>query len=119
MAITISERRVGDVTILDVRGRVVYYDDAALLRARIDDLIEQARLKVLLDLSDVTFLDSFGVGVIAAKYLSVRRKGGDVKLLHPSERSRRVLSTAGLMRILDSFDEEEEALRSFRSNTRT
>jgi anti-sigma B factor antagonist len=119
MAITISERRIHDVTILEVRGRVVYYDDAALLRAQIDDLLGQARLKFLLDLHDVTFLDSFGVGVIAAKYLSARRKGGDLKLLRPSARSHRALSTAGLMRILNSFDDEEEALRSFHSNART
>ena len=119
MPITISERRIGEVTVLEVGGRVVYYDDAVLLRARIDDLLGQARLKLLLDLRDVTFLDSFGVGVIAAKYLSVRRKGGDFKLLRPSARSRRVLSTAGLMRILDSFDDEEEALRSFQPDART
>jgi anti-anti-sigma factor len=58
-------------------------------------------------------MDSFGVGVIAAKYLSVRRKGGDMKLLCPSPRSRQVLTTAGLMKIFESFEAETEALRSF------
>jgi anti-anti-sigma factor len=116
MAITISERRIGDVTILEVRGRVVFPDGATVLRARISDLVDEARLKFLLDLRGVTYMDSFAVGVIAAKYVSVRRKGGDLKLLCPSPRSRRVLSTAGLMRILDSFEAEDEALRSFQSD---
>ena len=116
MATTISERRIGDVTILEVRGRVVFPDGATLLRTRISDLLDEARLKFLLDLRAVTYMDSFGVGVIAAKYLSVRRKGGDLKLLCPSARSRRILSTAGLMRILGSFETEDEALRSFHSD---
>jgi anti-sigma B factor antagonist len=115
MSITISERRIGDVTILEVRGRVVFYDGAAVLRVRINDLLDEARLKFLLDLRGVTYIDSFGVGVIAAKYLSVRRKGGDLKLLCPSERTHHILSTAGLMRIFDSFDSEDEALRSFQA----
>jgi anti-sigma B factor antagonist len=116
MAITISERRIGDVTILEVHGRVVFYDGAAVLRTRFNDLLDEAHLKFLLDLRDVTYLDSFGVGVIAAKYLSVRRKGGDLKLLCPSPRCRQVLGTAGLMRIFESFDGEDEALRSFQAS---
>lgn len=116
MATTISERRIGDVTILEVRGRVVFPDGATALRARISDLLDEARLKFLLDLRGVTYMDSFGVGVIAAKYLSVRRKGGDLKLLCPSARSRQILSTAGLMRIFGSFETEDEALRSFHSH---
>ena len=117
MDMTISERRLADVTILEVRGRVVFFGGAAVLRARIDGLIDEGRLKLLLDLRGVTYMDSFGVGVVAAKYLSVRRKGGDLKLLNPSARSRRVLKTAGLMRILDSFESQEDALRSFQPET--
>jgi anti-sigma B factor antagonist len=113
MAITISERRVGDVTILEVKGRVVFYDGAAILRAHVNDLVDEARLKFILDFRNVTYIDSFGVGVVAAKYVSVRRKGGDLKLLHLSPRSREVLSISGLLRILESFDSEEDALHSF------
>ena len=110
---TIEERRFGDVTLLRVGGRVVYGDGAQQLRERISDLVDQARLKFLLDLHDVTYIDSFGVGVIAAKYVSVRRKGGDLKLVHPSERSHRVMAISGLMKIFESFETEEEGLRSF------
>jgi anti-anti-sigma factor len=113
VSIAISERRIGDITILEVQGQVVFQDGAAMLWARLDALLNKGRVKVLLDLRAVTYLDSFGVGVIAAKYASARRKGGDVKLLSPSARSDHVLRTAGLMNIFDAFDTEDEALRSF------
>ena len=110
---TIDERRFGDVTLLKVDGRIVYGDGAQQLREHITNLIDEARLKFLLDLRDVTYIDSFGVGVIATKYVSVRRKGGDLKLVHPSARSHRVMAISGLMKIFESFESAEEGVRSF------
>jgi len=115
MSTRITERRIGDVTVLQVAGRVVLGGGAPELRARMNDLIDEARLKFLLDLTEVTYIDSFGVGVIAAKYVSVRRKGGDVKLLRLSPRSRRVMRISGLLKIFQSFDNEEEGVKSFRT----
>jgi anti-anti-sigma factor len=119
MAITITERRVGDVTVLEIKGRIVFHDGAAVLRAQINEVLDQARLKILLDLRDVTYIDSFGVGVIAAKYVSLKRKGGDLRLLRPSERCRRALTISGLLRILQTFDNEADALHSFSAKTHT
>ena len=113
MAMTITERRVGDVTVLRLGGRIVFGDGAAELRARLNDLLDEARLKFLLDLRDVTYIDSFGVGVIAAKFVSVRRKGGDMKLLRLSARTHRVMTISGLLKIFQSFESEEDAVRSF------
>jgi anti-anti-sigma factor len=113
MAMTITERRIGDVTVLQLGGRIVYGDGAAELRARLNDLLDEARLKFLLDLRQVTYIDSFGVGVIAAKFVSVRRKGGDIKLLRLSPRTHRVMKISGLLKIFQSFESEEEGLRSF------
>jgi anti-anti-sigma factor len=110
---TIDERRFGDVTLLRVAGRIVFGDGAQQLRECITNLIDEARLKFLLDLRDVTYIDSFGVGVIAAKYVSVTRKGGNLKLVHPSARSYRVMNISGLMRIFESFDTPEDGVRSF------
>jgi anti-anti-sigma factor len=110
---TITERRIGDVTLLQVAGRVVFGDGAPELRAHINDLLDEARLKFLLDLRGVTYIDSFGVGVIAAKYVSVRRKAGDMKLLRLSPRTHRVMRISGLLKIFESFESEEEGLRSF------
>ena len=113
MAMTITERRVGDVTVLRLGGRIVFGDGASELRARLNDLLDEARLKFLLDLRDVTYIDSFGVGVIAAKFVSVRRKGGDMKLLSLSPRTHRVMKISGLLKIFQSFESEDEGLSSF------
>ncbi len=113
MPTKITERRIGDVTILQVSGHVILGDGAPELRARMNDLIDEAHLRFLLDLRGVTYIDSFGVGVIAAKYVSVRRKGGDVKLLRLSPRSHRVMRISGLLKIFETFDSEEDALNSF------
>jgi anti-sigma B factor antagonist len=110
---TIEERRFGDVTLLKIEGRIVYGDGAQQLREHINNLMDEARLKFLLDLREVNYIDSFGVGVIAAKYVSLRRKGGDLKLVHPSARTHRVMSISGLMRIFESFESTEEGVRSF------
>lgn len=113
MPTRITDRRIGDVTILQVSGRIILGDGAAELRTRMNDLVDEAHLKFLLDLRGVTYIDSFGVGVIAAKYVSVRRKGGDVKLLRLSPRSHRVMRISGLLKIFESFENEQEALNSF------
>jgi anti-sigma B factor antagonist len=110
---TITESRVGDVTLLRVGGRIVFGDGASELRARLNDLLDEARLKFLLDLRDVNYIDSFGVGVIAAKYVSICRKGGAMKLLQLSPRTHRVMQISGLLKIFQSFENEEDALRSF------
>ena len=110
---TIDERRFGDVTLLKLDGRVVYGDGAQELRDHVNNLIDEARLKFLLDLRGVTYIDSFGVGVIAAKYVSVRRKGGNLKLVEPSPRSHRVMAISGLMKIFESFESAEAGVRSF------
>ena len=115
MASTITERSIGDVTVLDVPAQVMFYEAAAQLRTRINELVVEGRLKLLLDMRQVTYLDSFGVGVIASKNVSLRKKGGDLKLLHPSARSRHVLSIARLIQIIECFDEEDAAIRSFQS----
>ena len=96
MATRIAERRIGDITLLQLTGRIVFGDGAGELRAHMNDLLDEARLKFLLDLRHVTYIDSFGVGVIATKYVSVRRKGGDLKLLCLSPRSRKVMTISGL-----------------------
>jgi anti-anti-sigma factor len=116
MAMTLSEQKIGDVTVLRLGGRIVFGDGAPELRMHINDLLDEARLKFLLDLRDVTYLDSFGVGVIAAKYVSVRRKGGDIKLLCLSPRTHHVMRIAGLLKIFEAFESEEDGLRSFGIN---
>lgn len=110
---TLKERRVGDVSILDLSGRLVLEDGDALLRSRINDLVNEGRLKIVVNLQDVTYVDSCGVGVLIAKYVSVRKKGGDVKLLHLTPRSHKVMEISKLLTVFEIFDSEDRALASF------
>jgi anti-anti-sigma factor len=109
----IEERRVGEVTVLRLRGRLVLEEGEAPLRQHIDALIAEGRTDIVLNMRDVNYIDSSGVGSIAAKFLSVRRRGGDLKLVDLSERAHHVLDITGLLPILMPIRTEEEALRRF------
>jgi anti-sigma B factor antagonist len=111
----IADRVVEGVTVLDMQGRLVL-DEADQFRRRIEDLIRDNRLKIVLNLKDITYIDSAGVGMMVGKYLSVRRQGGDVKLLHLSPRSTRVMTITKLATVFEAFESEEQAVRSFVAN---
>ena len=108
----ILDRLVEGVTVLDMNGRLVL-DETDYFRRRIEDLIREKRLKIVLNLKDITYIDSAGIGMMVGKYLSVRRQGGDVKLLHLSPRSTRVMTITKLMTVFEAFESEEQAVRSF------
>jgi anti-sigma B factor antagonist len=110
---TINERRVGPVTILALRGRLVLDDGDTLLRQRIDDLVGSGQTRIVADLTELDYVDSAGIGILIAKYLSVRRKGGDLKLLRLSSRTHHALEITHLLTVFEAFDTEEEAVRSF------
>jgi anti-sigma B factor antagonist len=113
--LSVIERVVGDVTILQMSGRLVLYEGDSILRQTVDDLVRQGRTKVLIDLGGVNYIDSAGIGMLIAKYLSVRRKGGDLKLLHLNTRGLLVLTITRLLNVFETFETEDAALRSFAS----
>jgi anti-sigma B factor antagonist len=110
----IDERHVGDVTILQLAGRLVLADGEGPLRGRVSDLVRQGRPRLLLDLAGLTRIDSAGMGMLAATFVTVDRAGGSLKLLRPSERVRQLLKMTKLESMLEVFASEDEALRSFR-----
>ena len=110
---TVVERRIGDVTVLDLKGRLVFDEGDTLLRARVNELLEQGRLNVLVNLRDVTYVDSCGIGVLVAKFVSLRRKGGDLRFVHLTPRSHRLMEITKLIDIFRTFESEEEAIASF------
>jgi anti-sigma B factor antagonist len=112
---TLSERRVGDVTLLELKGRLVYDEGDVVLRERVISLVADGRLKIVIDLGEVTTMDSCGVGELVARLVNVRQKGGDVKLLRLSQRSHRVMQISRLLEIFQSFDSEDAAVASFSS----
>jgi anti-sigma B factor antagonist len=113
MFMEITEHTVGDVTVLHLKGRMVLEEGEIPFQTVMDTLVQQGRLKVVLDLQDVSYIDSAGLGILVSKYISVHRRGGNIKLLHLTERSSHVLEITKLTCVFDSFDSESEAVRSF------
>jgi anti-sigma B factor antagonist len=109
----ISERTIGDVTILDLEGRLILDDGFEPLRAALSRLIGEGRRKLLLNLGGVTFLDSAGVGLVACKYVTLCRHGGQLKLCNLQARSEEVLRATKLLTVFETFASEADALKSF------
>jgi len=109
----IFERTVGDVTVLDLEGRLILDDGFEPLRVALNRLIGDGQRKLLLNFAAITFLDSAGVGLIACKYVTLCRHGGELKLCNLHSRSHEVLHVTKLLTVFEAFPSEADALRSF------
>jgi len=112
---TLTESRVGEVTVLTLAGRLVFDDGDALLRARVAELAAEGRTRIVLDLRQVTSIDSCGVGELVARLVSLRKRGGDIRLLHLSLRAHRVMDISKLLDVFATYDSEAAAVASFSS----
>jgi len=110
----VNERQAGDVTILDLSGAVRMGDGAVTLRNAIRGLIEQGKKKILLNLAGVKNIDSSGIGELIANYTTLSRDGGQLILLHLTEKIRDLLVITKLLTVFDSYDDEAEALNKFK-----
>jgi anti-sigma B factor antagonist len=110
----VSERQAGDVTILDLSGSVRMGEGAVSLRNAIRGLIEQGKKKILLNLRSVKNIDSSGIGELIACYTTLSRDGGQLKLLSLTEKIRDLLVITKLLTVFDAYDDEAEALNSFK-----
>ena len=108
--LTITERRVGTVTILELSGELVYDGGTQVLREAVTKAVGAGARVFLLDLQQLRALDSGGVGSLVAMFRHVTRQGGQLKLLRPSATARRVLGIAQLTGVFDIFDDEDGAL---------
>jgi anti-anti-sigma factor len=111
--LTITERQVRGVTILDLHGRLVLEDGVPEFTERMNALSRHLPIRILLNFEDVTYLDSAGVGALAWKCVTVRKRNGDVKLLNLRRKSHNVLMTTRLLTVIQAFDSEDEAVDSF------
>ena len=109
----IVEQRVGDVTILRLDGRLELDDGDVVLRDHVNRLVEEGRVKLVLDMAHVSRLDSAGIGMLVGKYLSTRKRGGELKLLHLSDRTSRLLHITRLESVFDITDDEDQAVGGF------
>jgi anti-sigma B factor antagonist len=110
----VSERQAGDVTILDLSGSVRMGDGALSLRNSIRGLNDQGKKKILLNLAAVKNVDSSGIGELIANYTTLSRDGGQLKLLSLTEKIRDLLVITKLLTVFDSYEDEAEALNSFK-----
>ena len=109
----ITERSVGDVTILDLDGRLVVEDGVPPFVERMNALIRHGRKRILLNFEQITYLDSAGVGAVVWKYVTARKQDSHVKLLNLKRKSQNVLMITKLLTVFEAFDDEQEAIDSF------
>jgi len=111
LRITLDPR--GDVTVLHLNGRLVLEDGDSVFRDAVNDIVAENRINLVVDLADVTAIDSAGIGVLVGRFLSVRRRGGDLKLANLTTRSHRVMTITQLLNVFDCFDSVDEAVAGF------
>jgi len=108
-----NQRQVGPITIVDLRGSIDLGEASLTLRRTIRDLVERARTKIILNLSQVNSMDSAGVGELAGAYVPVKSKGGDLKFLNPTKKVYDMLKITQLDKVFEVYIDEQTAIRSF------
>ena len=114
----IDERTVGDVLILDVKGRITLGEGDELLKDKVNSLVNQGKKKIVLNLAGVPYIDSAGLGEIVRTYTTVSRQGGSLKLLGLTKRITDLLSITKLLTVFETFDSENDAVRSFSASAK-
>jgi anti-sigma B factor antagonist len=109
----INQRRAGDITVLDLKGRIRINGSTLVLHRSIRCLVEEGKTKILVNLADVTHIDSIGLGELISSQITVSNKGGEIKLVHLTERLRDLMTTTKLLAMFDVYDNEPDALASF------
>jgi anti-sigma B factor antagonist len=113
MNLEMAERQVGAVTIIDLTGQLTSDHGAQRLKDKINSLVHQSRTAIVLNLAEVSYIDSGGLGQMVACYGSLSKTTGGLKLLHVNKRNHDLLSITRLVTIFQTFDSEEDAINSF------
>ena len=114
----IEERVVGNVTILDLKGKITLGDGDEVLKDKINSLIHQDRKRILLNFEAVPYIDSAGLGEVVRTYTTVSRQSGSLKLLGVTKRINDLLSITKLLTVFETFDSENDAVRSFAASAK-
>ncbi|MFN2493122.1 MAG: STAS domain-containing protein [Pyrinomonadaceae bacterium] len=112
--LNISERMVGDLTVLDMDGKITIGEGSVALRTAIRRLLEEGKKKILLNLGRVGYIDSSGIGELVSSYTAINKDGGQLKLLNLTQKLQDLLTITKLLTVFDVYDSEEEALKSFK-----
>src|SRR5205809_5408125 len=111
--ITISERQAGDVTILDLSGKVTIGEGSVALRGAIRRLLGEGKNKLLLNLAGVGYIDSSGIGELVSSFTAVKKEGGTLKLLKLTQKIQDLLAITKLLTVFDVYDDEGDALARY------
>lgn len=111
----IKERVVDGVSVLDLSGKIVLGEGDGQVRERIKDLLSDGQKKILLNLGDVTYVDSAGLGALISSYTTTKREGGQLKLVNLTKRIQDLLAITKLITVFDTYDTEQEAIESYLS----
>jgi len=109
-----STRQVNGVTIVDLSGRITLGEGSVLLRDMVRDLVTKGQRKILLNLGDVTYIDSSGIGELVSAFTTVRNQGGDLKLLNLTKKVHDLLQITKLYTVFDVKDDEATAVAAFK-----
>ena len=113
MSVKLTTRQVGDVTVVDAVGRITLGDGATTFRDTVRDLANGGNRKLLLNLAEVSYIDSSGIGEMVSGFTTVTNQGGQVKLLNLTKRVKDLLQITKLYTVFEVFDDEAHAVRSF------
>ena len=110
----IKERVVDGVSVLDLSGKIVLGEGDGQVRERIKDLLSDGQRKILLNLGDVSYIDSAGLGALISSYTTTKREGGSLKLMNLTKRIQDLLAITKLITVFDTYETEAEAVDSFK-----
>lgn len=113
MSIKLSSRQVGDVSVVDAEGRITLGEGSSALRDMLRDMVSKGQKKILLNLSEVSYIDSSGIGELVSAFTTVTNQGGSLKLLGLTKRVKDLLQITKLYTVFDVHDDEASAVRSF------
>ncbi len=113
MSVKMSSRQVGDVTVVDATGRITLGEGASVFRDVIRDLAAKGNKKILVNLADVSYIDSSGIGEMVSSFTTVTNHGGQLKLLSLTKRVKDLLQITKLYTVFEVFEDEAAAVRSF------
>jgi len=109
----IDTRTVDDVTIMDIHGKITIGEGSAEIRNRVRDLLQAGRKKILLNMGDVSYVDSSGIGELVSSFTTVTNQGGRLKLLHLTKKLQELLAITKLLTVFETFNDEQEAVASY------
>jgi anti-sigma B factor antagonist len=113
VSVKLTTRQVGDVTVIDVAGRITLGEGSSTLRDAMRDLVSKGQKKILLNLGDVSYIDSSGIGELVSGFTTVTNSGGALKLLNLNKRVKDLLQITKLYTVFDVHEDEAGAIRSF------